>query len=147
MRVVVFKHEGRYNLCDPKEVEEMAGLAVDNQRVGYTWDVGDCPFDEDTPPSDVIPYLREKMAKLWINTGRERETALLDKWEADAAQLDHHWAATRIEICDKRIAELNKQIKRFSHYLISEDDSPPTCILTGAAGENPEDCTTHDHEE
>jgi hypothetical protein len=26
------------------------------------------------------------------------------------------------------------------------DDSPPTCILTGADGENPDDCTTHDHE-
>ena len=24
---------------------------------------------------------------------------------------------------------------------------PRTCILTGAEGENPEDCTTHDHEE
>jgi hypothetical protein len=27
------------------------------------------------------------------------------------------------------------------------EDYPPTCVLTGAAGENPEDCTTHGHEE
>ena len=24
--------------------------------------------------------------------------------------------------------------------------APPTCILTGAEGENPDDCTTHEHE-
>lgn len=24
--------------------------------------------------------------------------------------------------------------------------SPPTCVLTGAPGENPDDCTTHEHE-
>lgn len=23
---------------------------------------------------------------------------------------------------------------------------PPPCVLTGADGENPDDCTTHDHE-
>lgn len=27
------------------------------------------------------------------------------------------------------------------------DDHPPTCILTGADGENPDDCTTHEHED
>lgn len=27
------------------------------------------------------------------------------------------------------------------------DTLPPTCILTGADGENPDDCTTHDHED
>ena len=26
------------------------------------------------------------------------------------------------------------------------EDDPPTCILTGAPGEDPDDCTTHDHE-
>ena len=26
------------------------------------------------------------------------------------------------------------------------EDYPPACILTGAAGENPDDCTTHSHE-
>jgi hypothetical protein len=25
-------------------------------------------------------------------------------------------------------------------------ESPPTCVLTGAPGENPDDCTTHNHE-
>lgn len=24
--------------------------------------------------------------------------------------------------------------------------APPTCVLTGADGENPDDCTTHEHE-
>lgn len=30
---------------------------------------------------------------------------------------------------------------------LAEAAEPPVCILTGAEGENPDDCTTHDHEE
>ncbi len=35
---------------------------------------------------------------------------------------------------------------KFSEPEDAEPD-PQTCILTGAPGENPDDCTTHDHEE
>ncbi len=31
--------------------------------------------------------------------------------------------------------------------LPADKEEPPTCILTGAPGEDPEDCTTHAHEE
>lgn len=30
--------------------------------------------------------------------------------------------------------------------LLKPPFKPPTCILTGAPGEDPDDCTTHEHE-
>jgi hypothetical protein len=33
----------------------------------------------------------------------------------------------------------------WDEFTYSTEVYPPTCILTGAEGENPDDCTTHDH--
>lgn len=120
MNVIVQVRVGKYNMLSTEE-QERGGLWVDNEGVSYLWDEGECPFREDDPPSEVIPFLREKMAKLWINTGREKDTERLDKWEANIAAIDDAWAKKMLEQVNMQMERLELRKKGLSLYLISED--------------------------
>ncbi|GEM_PF-6413801 len=52
------------------------------------------------------------------------------------------------EVTPRRMALLLEKQGSDPGFLLTDgDEEPPTCILTGAPGEDPDDCTTHGHEE
>jgi hypothetical protein len=87
---------------------------------------GDRP-DANSPPSVFADDPDYTLARLAADLGLTEDDPMLDA-AADAYVVAA--AAAFWRRCEEGASE----------------DYPPTCILTGAPGENPDDCTTHDHE-
>jgi hypothetical protein len=92
-KVTVSKRSGAYNLLDPRQQSWRLALRVEG--IGGV-DVGfgeDEPDDvTDVPPSEIAGIIKEKLAKLWINTSRVEDNRVCDEVIARAEEVDGAWA-------------------------------------------------------
>lgn len=78
-----------------------------------------------------------------------------DYWESDertAAELavaPHDYSQydeSRADMGEEADDRLDRAVELLRALIGTDDTAPRTCLLTGASGENADDCTTHDHD-
>lgn len=127
-RVSIRTDCGSYNFADPREKRWQLHIALydfgDTVRgVGVTFPEDEEPNVDGLPPSEVVELIAAKLSKLWLNTSRERDNAVVAFIRDNAAWVDRVWATQEIERNQQKIARLSKQNETLTTLYLQENEN------------------------